>query len=671
MTAPYIELIPLRQLSLSESNVRKTPASPAADAELDASIEAHGVRQNLQVLLSGSASADDAYEVVAGGRRLRSLLRLATAGKIDRDTYPVPCLIMGEHEEVAEISLAENVIREDMHPVDQVTAFCELHAAGHTVEHIAARFGVAAVTVEKRLRLGSVHPDLLAAYREEKLNMDCLMAFTVSSDPKQQLKLWKAMKHSYHVSAWYIREQLTDSKMDGSSPIALYVGVEAYEEAGGKVTRDLFAQRDSKGIYIDDAALMRSLALKKLTKVAAAIKKEEGWLWADVILEYDHNVIGQYDRFHAPEPEATPEEAEKLEAIEEQMQAFPEEETDDDGGDGGDEWDKLEQQHREITEAIEQRTSFTREQKKASGVVLYLTGGGQIHYEGGLIRPEDASEAKTVEEGQVQHRRTASREKAAADPEKQKRKEAGMSQALADDLKTIRGSIVKATLAQQPEVAGDLLTFQLGRQFLGAVTTWDPKALDLSGNATSTHPPSRHNDDGFTADNFGEALFRQTGEQLQQAHKDWLPVEFGQESRPVLDCWRTFRALEQDRKDAVLAYCVAAMVQNQLSIESRRAVELEAAIEEIQPPLNHHKMSAATFWSRIPKTAILKTMAETGDQEWADGFKGYKKGELAECAEAVFRNPDGEPTLSERARDRLRRWTPPGFAPALVDAATE
>ena len=58
----------------------------------------------------------------------------------------------------------------------------------------------------------------------------------------------------------------------------------------------------------------------------------------------------------------------------------------------------------------------------------------------------------------------------------------------------------------------------------------------------------------------------------------------------------------------------------------------------------------------------------TGDQEWADGFKGYKKGELAECAEAVFRNPDGDPTLSERARDRLRRWTPPGFAPALVDA---
>ena len=50
------------------------------------------------------------------------------------------------------------------------------------------------------------------------------------------------------------------------------------------------------------------------------------------------------------------------------------------------------------------------------------------------------------------------------------------------------------------------------------------------------------------------------------------------------------------------------------------------------------------------------------------GFKGYKKGELAECAEAVFRNPDGEPTLSEKARDRLRRWTPPGFAPALVDA---
>ena len=32
----------------------------------------------------------------------------------------------------------------------------------------------------------------------------------------------------------------------------------------------------------------------------------------------------------------------------------------------------------------------------------------------------------------------------------------------------------------------------------------------------------------------GEALFQQAGEQLAKAHKDWLPVEFGQESRPVL-----------------------------------------------------------------------------------------------------------------------------------------
>ena len=110
-------MIPLRQLVQSEHNVRKTAASAADEDQLEASIAVHGVRQNLQVLLSGSPDADDAYEVVAGGRRLRALMRLAEAGKIDRDTYTVPCLVMDEGaEEIGEISLVENVVRADMHP---------------------------------------------------------------------------------------------------------------------------------------------------------------------------------------------------------------------------------------------------------------------------------------------------------------------------------------------------------------------------------------------------------------------------------------------------------------------------------------------------------------------------------------------------------------------------
>ena len=667
MTVSHIEMIPLRQLCLSQHNVRTTPASQADDDSLEASIEAHGVRQNLNVLLSGHPEADDAYEVVAGGRRLKALMRLADKDKIDRDTYPVPCLIMGDKDEIAEISLVENVVRADMHPADQVEAFRELHEAGHTVEEIAERFGVTPVTVEKRLRLATVHPDLLQAYRDEELTLEALMAFTVSPDPEAQLRCFKAVEGHYHVNPRSIRSALLDDKLHGGSAAAQFVGVDAYEAAGGTVTRDLFAQNDEAGIYIDNPQLLKELAIEKLNKVAAELQKE-GWKWADVLLEYDYTALAGYGRFHAPEPEPTPEEAAKLEELEEKMGTLHEA-YDDNEDDGGDEWDedeyeRLERQHNEITGAIEQRTAFLPEQMAASGVCIYLSHGGTVRAESGLIRPDDAAAAQAVLEvgsngngtGTVKPRTKAP---SASNPDAQRRKDAGLNQALADDLKHIRTSIIKAELATRPLVAVDLLIFQLGRQMLGDRLYYDRRALELSAEVTATHPPPRTNDDGFAQNNPGEARFREIAAALTQRHEPWLATK---EERTVRECWQAFCEIPENDKQDVLAFCVASMLTNQLGIETGRAVELEAAIERLGPPFAEVRLSKEVFWNRIPKKAILTTMAETGDEEWADGFKGYKKGELAEHAEAIFRNPDGE-VLSDRAKDRVRRWTPPGFDP--------
>ncbi len=667
MTVSHIEAIPFRKLYLSESNVRTTPATKEEDDQLEASIDAHGVRQNLQVLLTGDSQADDSYGVVAGGRRFQALQRLAGKGKIDGDTYTVPCLIMGEEEEVAEISLAENVVRADMHPADQVEAFRELHEAGHTVEAIAARFGVTPVTVEKRLRLAGVHPELLQAYRDEKLTLEALMAFTVSADPEAQLTCFKAVEGHYHVNPRSIRSTLLDDKLNGGSAAAQFVGIAEYEAAGGTVTRDLFAERDEAGVYVDDPQLLRSLAIEKLNKLAGELKKE-GWKWADVLLEYDYTALAGYGRFHAPEPEPTEEEAAKLEAIEEKMGTLHEA-YDDNEDDGGDEWDedeydRLERQHNEITGAVEQRTAFTPEQKAASGVCVYLANGGAVRAESGLIRPDDAAAAQAVVEtgsnghggnGTVKPRTKAP---SASNPEADARKDAGVSQALADDLKHIRTSMVKAELAQRPLVAVDLLVFQLGRQMLGGDNLgYGRKALEFSATVTATHPVDRYQDAGFAENNPGEARFQEIAEELKKRHEPWLGTD---PERMVGQCWQAFCEISENDKQDLLAFCVAAMVTNQLSIETG-AVELEAAIERLGPPLADARLSADVFWSRIPKKAILAAMASAGDSEWADGFKSYKKKELAEHAQAIFRNPDGEVTLAENAKDRIRKWTPPGF----------
>ena len=78
--------IPLDRLTLSSANVRTTGADPEDDKELQASILSLGVLESLLVVPGG----DDTFAVVAGGRRLAALRRLAEAGELPAG-YVAPC----------------------------------------------------------------------------------------------------------------------------------------------------------------------------------------------------------------------------------------------------------------------------------------------------------------------------------------------------------------------------------------------------------------------------------------------------------------------------------------------------------------------------------------------------------------------------------------------------
>ena len=85
--------IPLCRLALAPENVRKTPPDAAAEVQLQASIAAHGLLKNL-VARPDAPDADgvERFAVVAGGRRLAALKKLAENGTLHAD-HPVPCKI--------------------------------------------------------------------------------------------------------------------------------------------------------------------------------------------------------------------------------------------------------------------------------------------------------------------------------------------------------------------------------------------------------------------------------------------------------------------------------------------------------------------------------------------------------------------------------------------------
>ena len=178
VASPETRLIPLNKLRFDERNARSASDDPArvqADAELVASIKAHGLLENLVV----APRSKTLYGVAAGARRLRALNALAAEQHIPKN-HPVPCLVV-EPAAAAESSLAENVVRIAMHPADQVVAFSRLAREGATTERIAARFGVAERTVQKRVRLGGLPDEVIDAYREGRINADTATAY----DPHQ------------------------------------------------------------------------------------------------------------------------------------------------------------------------------------------------------------------------------------------------------------------------------------------------------------------------------------------------------------------------------------------------------------------------------------------------------------------------------------------------------
>lgn len=280
--------IPLARLVASAANVRKTGAKEGI-AELAASIEAHGLRQNLNVR---PAAEGDRFEVVAGGRRLRALRLLAKQKKLPKDAT-VPCIVIAADEDASEISLVENTLRTSMHPDDQFAAFQSLLDGGMPVEDIAARFGVTPTLVERRLRLAKVSPKLRSQFRKGDLTLDQMMAFTVSDDHAEQERVSKDLPE-WSRNPHDIRAALTHEAVRFDSPLARFVGLEAYVTAGGTVMRDLFDEA-CEG-FANDRLLLLQLAGDKLDSEVEAVKAE-GWKWVKAEVERDYSVT--YQRVYA------------------------------------------------------------------------------------------------------------------------------------------------------------------------------------------------------------------------------------------------------------------------------------------------------------------------------------------------------------------------------------
>ena len=140
--------IPFNKLVLSQSNVRRVKAGVSIE-ELAEDIARRTLLQSLDVrpILDAEGSETGIFEVPAGGRRYRALQLLVKQKRLAK-TAPVPCVVRDASVDISaeEDSLAENVHRASLHPLDQFR-FQALRQKGQSEEEIAAAFFVGANVV--------------------------------------------------------------------------------------------------------------------------------------------------------------------------------------------------------------------------------------------------------------------------------------------------------------------------------------------------------------------------------------------------------------------------------------------------------------------------------------------------------------------------------------------
>lgn len=608
--APAAELrfIALPRLRLSKRNVRKT-AMPV-DALAD-SIARVGLLQNLIVVPGADG---ESFEVVAGGRRWAALRLLAKNKRIARD-QTIPCLVVPDTSAVT-VSLTENVQRQDMHPADQFEAFLALVNEGRPIEDIAADFGVTPLVVQRRLKLARISPRLMSDYRQGRVTLEQLMVLTLTDDHKaQEAAFYDAP--AYEREPYALRRRLTHGDVDADrSPLARFVGVDAYTAAGGGIRRDLFAQ-DGEGVTLTDADLLARLAADKLETLAAEVRAE-GWRWVEAVVAFGYSELAAFRRAQQIERQPTAKQAKRLatlqarqEVIEDALHAAEEAENEDAAA-------KLYEEGDRVGEALDalyaSLLAHTPETMAASGAVVTLDHAGDVIVHRGLLRPEDA---KAIAQAAYAERAGGNDGDEDGQDNEDGEAEAApaktLSERLVRNLSAHRTAALQAELAKKPDVALVALVHRLA---LTVFYHGGDSLLQISvrsQDALTQHAPE-----------LAEGKATVEFDALRTAWRERLPADDA-------DLFDALRQMKRADLLALLAVCVAGTVDAVVRSEhDTRADTLGQAVKLDMSA--YWQASAEAYFQHVSKAQALSWFQANKPAE-LNRVAGYKKPDLAREAD--------------------------------------
>ena len=194
METTVINATEYRELSLAVLNESKSNPRRVFDdvslRELAASIRSQGVLSPLLV----RPLTENGFEIVAGARRYRA------AQMAEAVTVPVRIKQMSDAE-VLEAQLVENLIRAEIHPMEEAEGFARLLALEepkYSIEQIGARVGKSATFVASRLKLVELVPAAVDAFYANEIGVGHALLLAKLPADQQGQALSACFKEAYN-----------------------------------------------------------------------------------------------------------------------------------------------------------------------------------------------------------------------------------------------------------------------------------------------------------------------------------------------------------------------------------------------------------------------------------------------------------------------------------------
>jgi ParB family chromosome partitioning protein len=619
--------IALDKLVASDANVRRIKAGVSVE-DLAEDIARRGLLQSLSVrpIVDDQGAERGQFAVSAGGRRLAALKSLVKQKRLAKNA-PVPCIVKTDGIE-EEDSLAENTMREALHPLDQFRAFKNLQDQGVTIDEIAARFFVGAPVVRQRLKLAAASQKLLDLYVAEELSLEQLMAFCVTDDHARQEEGWETLNRSYNKEPYTIRRLLTEGAVKAGDKRAVFVGVEAYEAAGGVILRDLFQQ--DHGGWLQDVALLDRLAREKLAEAADALRAE-GWKWSEIAIDFPYGHTNGLRRLPASYAPVSEEQQARYDVALAEYDALSDEH--EGAEDLPEEVDRrLAELEKEMAAVDERPAIYDLTEISRAGIFVSIDHDGAQKVERGFVRPEDEEPAGAPAAGEptgsvAAPKRAGDGAVGSPDGDAADQDETEVSSKLSDrlmsDLTAHRTLALRVALANDPEAAFLAATYALALK-----SFYSSGRFDGCIEVDAKSPPL-----GVYASGLADSATARANDEAQGHWQLRLPKKSD-------DLWDWLVKADRESTAGLFAFCVGQSVNALQLPHERRSKALDHAdrlAEHVGLDMSAHwTPTVESYFGKVTKARILAAVREAKGEATAQMIDHLKKSDMAIEAERLL-----------------------------------